>query len=54
MAVLVPRQEVADRLQRCEGSLERAFDRTLVQLERLQRIRTGHPVPPPLKVEFSA
>ena len=50
---LVPHQEVADRFQRCEGSLERAFDRTLVQLERLQRIRTGHPVPPPLKVELS-
>lgn len=49
-AALVPRPQVADRLQRYEGSLERAFDRTLLQLERLQRQRLGHPVPPPLKL----
>ncbi len=43
------RQEVVDRLQRYEGSLERSFDRTLSQLERLQRLRLGQPVLPALK-----
>jgi len=33
--------------------LERAFDRTLNQLERLQRIRSGDVVPPPLNVNVS-
>lgn len=50
---LVPRQEVTDRLQRYEGSLERSFDRTLSQLERLQRLRLGQPVLPALKVDVS-
>jgi hypothetical protein len=31
-----------DRLLRYEASLERSFDRTLGQLERLQRMRLGH------------
>jgi len=35
-----------DRLVRYEASLERAFDRTLAQLERLQRMRLGQPVIP--------
>jgi hypothetical protein len=52
-AALVPRQEVTDRLQRYEGSLERSFDRTLSQLERLQRLRLGQPVLPALKVDVS-
>jgi hypothetical protein len=47
---LVPLQ---DRLQRYEASLDRSFDRTLSQLERLQRVRSGQLVPPPLKVEIS-
>ena len=50
---LVPRQEVTDRLQRYEGSLDRSFDRTLSQLERLQRLRLGQPVLPALKVDVS-
>ncbi len=50
---LVPSAEVLDRLLRYEASLDRAFDRTLSQLERLQRMRLGHAVPPPLKVELS-
>lgn len=40
-------------LLRYESSLERAFDRTLGQLERRQRIRKGEPVPPPLNVNVS-
>ncbi len=35
------------------ASLERAFDHTLSQLERLQRMRLGQPVLPPVKVELS-
>lgn len=50
---LVPQREVADRLQRYEASLERSFDRTLSQLERLQRLRLGQPVLPALKVDVS-
>jgi hypothetical protein len=43
-----------DRLLRYESSLERAFDRTLNQLERLKRIRKGQPVPPTLNVKVSS
>ena len=42
-----------DQLLRYEASLERAFDRTLNQLERLQRMRKGQPVPPPLSVNVT-
>ena len=52
-ASLVPHQAVLDRLLRYEASLDRSFDRTLNQLERLQRMRLGHAVPPPVKVELS-
>lgn len=40
-------------LLRYESNLERTFDRTLIQLERLQRIRKGQPVPPILNVSVS-
>jgi hypothetical protein len=36
-----------------EGGIERQFDRTLTQLERVQRMRLGQPVPPPAKLEVS-
>jgi len=39
-----------ERLVRYETSLERAFDRTLAQLERVQRMRLGQPVAPRLEV----
>ncbi len=52
-AMLVPKQEVLDRLQRYEAHLSREFDRTLRQLERLQRMRLGQPVPPPIQLEVS-
>lgn len=42
-----------DRLLRYASSLERAFDRTLTQLERVQRIRKGQPVLPPIKLDVS-
>jgi len=42
-----------DRLLRYESNFERAFDRILNQLERLQRIRKGQPVLPTLDVNVT-
>jgi hypothetical protein len=50
----VPESARLDRLLKYSASLERDFDRTLNQLERLQRIRTGQPVPPQLNVNISS
>gem|GEM_PF-3566822 len=36
-----------------EGGIERQFDRTLTQLERVQRMHLGQPVPPLAKLEVS-
>ena len=49
----VPEAPRLDRMLRYEAALERAFDRTLNQLERLQRMRLGKPVPPPINVNIS-
>jgi hypothetical protein len=49
----VPDSPGLDRLLRYEASLERSFDRTLSQLERLQRMRLGQPVLPKLEVRHS-
>jgi hypothetical protein len=51
-AALVPTDKT-DHLLRYEGTLERVFDRALSQLERLQRMRLGHSVPPPVRVELA-
>lgn len=50
---LVPPDKAAEKLIRYEAHLDRVLDRALTQLERLQRLRRGQPVPPPLKVELS-
>ena len=49
----VPESPALHRLLRYEAHLERAFDRMLSQLERLQRIRRGQPVPLTVKLELS-
>jgi hypothetical protein len=49
----VPEGPGLDKLLRYEAALARAFDRTLGQLERLQRMRLGQPVPPPVKLEVT-
>jgi hypothetical protein len=49
----VPDAPELDRLLRYEANLERSFDRTLAQLERLQRIRLGQPVLPKLEMSHS-
>jgi hypothetical protein len=46
--------KVLDRFPRYEASIERSFDRTLTQLERIQRMRLGQPVAPPIKVDISS
>jgi hypothetical protein len=52
-AAVIPAQELSDRLVRYEAHLSREIDRTLSQLERLQRMRRGQPVLPPVKVDLS-
>jgi hypothetical protein len=49
----VPDAPGLDRLLRYEASLDRAFDRTLIQLERLQRMRLGQSVVPPIQVSIT-
>jgi hypothetical protein len=49
----VPAASWLDRSLRYEASLERSFDRTLSQLERLQRMRLGQPVTPRIDVSVS-
>ena len=49
----VPLTPQFDHLQRYETTLERNFDRTLSQLERVQRMQLGQPVLPKLKVHHS-
>jgi hypothetical protein len=48
----VPDGPHLDRLLRYETTLERSFDRTLSQLEHVQRIRLGQPVPPRLEIDM--
>lgn len=50
----LPDADRMERLLRYEASLERAFDRTLAQLERLQGMRVGQPVTRPLKFGIPA
>jgi len=49
----VPASPVLDRILKYETAIDREIDRTLSQLERLQRIRLDQPVLPPVKVEVS-
>jgi len=50
----VPDSAVLDRLLRYEASLDRSLERTLKQLERLQRMRLGLAVPPSVDVNISS
>jgi len=49
----VPEGPQADRLLRYEAALSREIDRTLNQLERIQRMRLGQPVPPPINLNIT-
>lgn len=46
--------DAMDRMQRYETSILRSLDRAMGQLERLQLLRKGPPVPRPMKVQLSA
>ena len=49
---LPPKQSV-DKLLRYETTIERQLYRAVDQLERLQRVRVGEIVPPPINVQFN-
>ena len=49
----LPQSPLLESLLRYETSLERTFDRTLSQLERMQRIRLGQNVPPEQRVRMT-
>jgi hypothetical protein len=50
----VPEAPQLDRLLRYETAISREVERTLNQLERLQRMRLGQPVPPPINLNITA
>jgi hypothetical protein len=50
----VPDSPRLDQLLRYSTALERTFDRTLSQLERVQRMRVGQPVAPRIDVNVSS
>jgi len=50
-AAVLPSVEVLEKILRYETKLERQLYRALGQLERLQRMRRGEAVPPPLTLE---
>ncbi len=52
-ASLLPGQKVVEKLLRYEARLERQIYRAMNQLERLQRLRRGEVVPPPVAIQSS-
>ena len=49
----IPKDEVLDRLLRAEAATERALNRAIDRLERLQRRRLGEAIPPPVTVHLT-
>lgn len=49
----IPAKEELDRLLRYESTIERQFYKALNQLERIQRLRSGDNVPPPIAVDVA-
>ncbi len=52
-AAVLPSSAVLDKILRYETKLERQLYQAINQLERLQRLRHGESIPPPLTVELS-
>jgi hypothetical protein len=52
-AAVIPGQEGMELLMRYETHFSREIDRILNQIERLQRMRKGQPLPPQLDVKIS-
>jgi hypothetical protein len=50
-AAVLPSPEILHKILRCETKLERQMYRAMNQLERIQRMRQGGVVPPPLNLE---
>ena len=51
VGLMLPNETVEGKITRYEAHLARQFQQTLTQLERLQAVRAGTPVLPPLAVE---
>ncbi len=52
LSASLPQPAAVGRLLRCETTIQRGLDRSLAQLERLQRRRKGETVPPPVRVQI--
>jgi len=52
-AAVLPSPEVLDKILRYETKLERQLYRAMNQLERLQRLRQGEAVSPPLTLDVA-
>jgi hypothetical protein len=52
-AAVLPSMDVLEKILRYETKLERQLYRAMTHLERLQRMRRGEAVPPPLTMEVS-
>jgi len=52
-AAMLPKKEVLEKIMRYETKLHRHLTRAMTRLERLQRLRQGEVVPPPLSVDVS-
>ena len=48
----IPDKYKLDKLLKYEGSIEKQFYKAMNQLERLQRLRAGDNVPPPIKLDI--
>jgi len=49
----IPEGKELERLLKYEGSIERQFYKAIDQLERLQRLRRGDTVPPPVSIDLN-
>ena len=52
-AAVLPSSGVLEKILRYETKLERQLYQAINQLERLQRMRLGEPVPPPVNVQLT-
>ena len=52
-AAVLPSSGVLEKILRYETKLERQLYQAINQLERLQRMRLGQPVPPPINVQLT-
>jgi hypothetical protein len=53
-SLALPSKEVVDKILRYETTISRQLYKAMSELERLQRLRKGEPVPPPINVQVSS